>query len=1093
MDVPPEKRPRLSGPNHTQWHNPPETSRQLPPPPPSGPPLQLHQTPFSRPPDTLPLDLRRPPEHQHQQQQPPPPPLYDHQDLRRPSSGPSHGYPNGPPPPPTYAGQRDPMVKRDSSDEPPQQYRPPSTGLDHNVMPSPHAEGPGRPYHPPFDPTRNQQYPPYQPVQSPMSVPEPFLNPYSAPGHPPPPGPPREAQYPTVSYPSAPRQDSNHVRKKAQRAAQACDSCRTLKAKCDEGRPSCSTCREKGSECHYRDPPPKQQDKGTSDILEMLHLLKRDNEDGLSRLESTIKRLEQRVNMMPVHQSYDYRVEYKPEPEERKIRLAPTVMSQPPAPFDRRPNESPYSSTPSQSMALDRLINNADDTSEDEDTGNPGPAKPSTIPVNHTTGNAELLNVPAIEELCKDAMSKIKHAKYPILQEEKRGLLSLYGRGEGYEQSVGNEKDPVPEYTDGALGDAHSDVSSPACDEWGQLGGLTPPQQPDLVRGNVGSDGMPDLSRETVERLVRSYLENMNNMHPILIPARLRTMVEQFLRSIPEGLGRPKHVINLVGGHTSHPGPGFVASYKTPESPGNKRKRSPVSVEHVPELPPRLDFKPGHPFRTISSAILLLVMALGEICMYKDKIPDVTLAGRDWDHAYISSPTTRHGHPPSPMQSSPSMTSSMGRTSPHPYDGDRRRPRSRRTSVDGHYHLRGVSAKARNIDLIPGLAYHALATDVIGNQLGGNSLQHVHANLLAGLYHGQLARVMESHGHIAAASRALQVILRPKLARLAKTKQDNGIVYHKDNPLVIAFWTCLQLESDLLAELPCPHSGILTYEEDMPLPNATAMVEEDKFDRRAMQSYNAQLVLRKHLNGLHNMFYKPETELAPHLAASSHPLKYLTIEASIEGLKDYMRVFQYFQWDMDKGEPADDILDARLRAKYYGAVVITYRPFVLQVLRHGSGTSNRLTGEYLPAIEAPVIDKNAKGVEDIEPKTLEYAEEGIKALIHSTRAFYGLGDLGQQRLIVTNVWGTAHAQWGNVMTLQAAYVNHILRPILLRNISEDGLRIISEKTMAFLALNSTSTSALNSDLKLLRAVCNKTGIGATYGPYAPHSSFSFSS
>jgi hypothetical protein len=53
-----------------------------------------------------------------------------------------------------------------------------------------------------------------------------------------------------------------------------------------------------------------------------------------------------------------------------------------------------------------------------------------------------------------------------------------------------------------------------------------------------------------------------------------------------------------------------------------------------------------------------------------------------------------------------------------------------------------------------------MATDIIGNQLGGNDLLHVQANILASLYQGQLGRVMESHGFLAAACRAIQVQLR---------------------------------------------------------------------------------------------------------------------------------------------------------------------------------------------------------------------------------------------------------------------------------------------------------------------------------------------
>ena len=45
-------------------------------------------------------------------------------------------------------------------------------------------------------------------------------------------------------------------KKKTQRTAQACDSCRCLKAKCDEGRPGCGSCKERNIPCAYRDPPP---------------------------------------------------------------------------------------------------------------------------------------------------------------------------------------------------------------------------------------------------------------------------------------------------------------------------------------------------------------------------------------------------------------------------------------------------------------------------------------------------------------------------------------------------------------------------------------------------------------------------------------------------------------------------------------------------------------------------------------------------------------------------------------------------------------------------------------------------------------------
>ncbi|KAG4411130.1 hypothetical protein IFR04_015729 [Cadophora malorum] len=1097
MDIPPDKRPRLSGPPPTPWQNSPEGSRQLPSP---GGPQHYHPSnPFSRPPEPHPLDHRRPSEHSP----------YDHQDPRRPGSGPSHGYHNGPPQPPPppappsqqppippYAGQRDPMVKRDPSDEP-QQYRPPSTGVDHNVMPSPHHEGPGRPYHPSYDPARNQQYQPpqqqnpYPPVQSPMSATEPYgNNPYGPGGGLPP---PRDFQ--TVTYPTAaPR--GQDIRKKAQRAAQACDSCRTLKAKCDEGRPACSTCKEKGTECRYRDPPPKQQDKASADIMDSLARLESFMSGFNNKIEHVNKKIENLTGEMrdikhaqngTVASSANYdavKLEQADSfPRHRVDYPRPSIVS------ENQPllsNESPYGSTPSQPRATGGYPSQGGETDEEEDTGNPGPSKPPSIPVNHTTGAARLLNVPAIRALCQGAMqsSKIKNEKYPILQEEKRGLLRLFGRGEGYEPPPGYDKDPLGDHgADSTPGDSHSDVSSPAGEEWGQLGGLTPPgHQPDFVRGGIDANGMPDLSRETVLDLVKSYMEHINIMHPILIKSRLDLLVEHFLKSIPESQAKPKQVSTLQAGHTSYNGPGFVGSgYRNPESPGNKRKRSPIAGDYA-EPHAVLEHKPGHPFRSIGSAIVLLVMALGKICQYKGKIPDGWASDRDLDNSYGSSPTVRNGHPPSPIQSSPGM--GMG----SPMDGERGQPRSRRTSIDGAYPARNP-ARPRNIDIIPGLAYHALATDVIGNQLAGNSLQHVHANILAGLYHGQLARVMESHGYIAAACRSLQVILRPKLDRLRRIKEQGSIISDKDNPLVVAFWTCLQLESDIVAELPCPHSGILTYEEDMPHPNFKT--EEDGKDNDIVHSYIGQLFLRKHLNQLHNMFYRPDG--APFNSANKTKEHHPTIDASVVNLHAIFNLMSTkMGWNPAEGEPANEILRARLRAKFYGAEVITYRHFILKVLERDSAgdAGGQIAPEYLPKFEAPVIRKNVQRIEDLDPKVLHYIECGIKALIFSTKAFHGLGDPGKDRLIVTNVWGTAHAQWGNMVTLLAAYMNPILNEILLRFITVHELRQLTETTLAFLQLTASPTSALHSDYKILRYMGQKTGITP---PQGPNTGSSFSS
>ena len=62
--------------------------------------------------------------------------------------------------------------------------------------------------------------------------------------------------------------------------------------------------------------------------------------------------------------------------------------------------------------------------------------------------------------------------------------------------------------------------------------------------------------------------------------------------------------------------------------------------------------------------------------------------------------------------------------------------------------------------MIPGLDYFAWATKILGGQLAGTGINYVHANLLAGLYHGQLGRPVESARYINRASHGLQSMLQ---------------------------------------------------------------------------------------------------------------------------------------------------------------------------------------------------------------------------------------------------------------------------------------------------------------------------------------------
>ncbi|KAK4561779.1 hypothetical protein LTR86_004458 [Recurvomyces mirabilis] len=69
--------------------------------------------------------------------------------------------------------------------------------------------------------------------------------------------------------------DSSQRRERAAIAAQACQTCRNRKSKCDEQRPKCGLCQRLNVDCEYREPLPTKKDKT------MVHIL-----DTLTRLEN---------------------------------------------------------------------------------------------------------------------------------------------------------------------------------------------------------------------------------------------------------------------------------------------------------------------------------------------------------------------------------------------------------------------------------------------------------------------------------------------------------------------------------------------------------------------------------------------------------------------------------------------------------------------------------------------------------------------------------------------------------------------------------------------------------------------------------------
>ncbi|KAG6990440.1 hypothetical protein FocnCong_v020201 [Fusarium oxysporum f. sp. conglutinans] len=712
---------------------------------------------------------------------------------------------------------------------------------------------------------------------------------------------------------------------------------------------------------------------------------------------------------------------------------------------------------------------------EEEMEVEPGPPVPPgepAIPINHTTLAGLLLEWPSIRELTKHHVERegVRYiSEYPISQEQNRGVLILYGRGEDSHPSQ-HVREPT-DHGNLDMADDSSDMASPSpAADWGQLGGLSPPDQVEY-KGGVLVDGNPDFSEPKVWAYVESFKENILNMHPIIQPKLLDYWVRHFLDNLPASQPRSAKP------QTSKPTFAVGGGSQTPEAAGSKRKRSPGPDGSEPPTP--APQRIGRPDRSIHTALVLTILALGKVCLHRDNVPDVVHPTEPLPHG---SPALRNGAiPPSPNQGSPPGYSSHSHSSglPSPKEQDRN-IHSRRSSIHGTGAFRSGYSLKKNYEVIPGLEYFAYATDILGNHTGAyNNMKNVYANIFAGLYHGQLGRPMESFAFIHRASHKLQVIMRPSLDKMRRIKRNSEFIQEtKYNQLALTFWTCLQLESDLIAEMQLPPSGLLSYEDDMPHPNMSLL---EGFNQRILDSYPGQLYLRTHLNSIHRMFYAPEDPAKP---GKDKFRNVGVVSDAVSGMHWVAPSFAFREDD----PPADDILAARLRAKYWGAQVITYRPFIRQILHFSHSIKNHASSPNFPSVSsefrqditAPVIHPKARTHGDVDPQVVELAKKGIKALIESTRAFHGLGD---RRPIITNIFGTAHAQWGNLLILSAAFRD----PILHTYVDEELLRTLFHKTIQFLRQSATATSALRTDMHILE------GLQRDLFSYDPRTNSSFSS
>lgn len=388
-------------------------------------------------------------------------------------------------------------------------------------------------------------------------------------------------------------------------------------------------------------------------------------------------------------------------------------------------------------------------------------APPEPSAVEHTTAAHRLLCWPSIRAAFSKSNTRILSDDYVMKLEEKKGLLRVYGRGEGQDAGDGGHPSPTGS-TASPRSDEGSEILSPPPSEglWGS-GFVDPPSARDV--GGLGQDGKLEVDPPTLDKLLRLYLEHIHILHPFLDKNTLTKMVKRFSMDCNPGIHSKRTWFDgpKSAASTSFEGPRELATH-LPKS--SKRKHSETQyqgagTEIVSPTAPSTSVP--HFQRAISTAIVLLVMALGKICEWQDPLPGpVSDDGNKYPIPRVSSisplvPNSESSSPLSVRQSPSLSTQAISTTSAASTPGGLplRDPLFKPPGED-------ATAGLRNVDVIPGLAYYAYATDILGNCHGGNDLSHVQANLLAALYAGQLARAFESWAWIHSACRACRYLVR---------------------------------------------------------------------------------------------------------------------------------------------------------------------------------------------------------------------------------------------------------------------------------------------------------------------------------------------
>lgn len=228
----------------------------------------------------------------------------------------------------------------------------------------------------------------------------------------------------------------------------------------------------------------------------------------------------------------------------------------------------------------------------------------------------------------------------------------------------------------------------------------------------------------------------------------------------------------------------------------------------------------------------------------------------------------------------------------------------------------------------PGLSFFASAWALLPSLMTRNTVLSAQCMVLASAYLFYLVRPLEAWTLLSSTSTKLQLLLSGPGRVPAEERELCERVY----------WNALLFESDLLAELDLPHSGIVQFEESVGLPGGFTdfgqfdpMTDVDNAEpgqdvgRDELWYFLAEIALRRLLNRVSQLIYSKDS------VATMSALEPVVAELDYQLGQWYESLPVALQFPYTRGILPDPVQTV-LRLRYFACRTIIFRPYILAVL-----------------------------------------------------------------------------------------------------------------------------------------------------------------